>query len=44
MHIQALQPPMPWLDNVPPTAPSELKDYGYQQWIYGIEMAGRYRQ
>ena len=21
----ALQPPMPWLDNVPPTAPSELK-------------------
>ena len=31
----ALQPPMPWLDNVPPTAPSELKvrtiDSGYTE-------------
>lgn len=31
----ALQPPMPWLDNVPPTAPSELKitniDHGYTE-------------
>ena len=31
----ALQPPMPWLDNVPPSAPSDLKittiDYGYTE-------------
>ena len=31
----ALQPPMPWLDNVPPTAPTELKvtdiDHGYTE-------------
>ena len=38
----ALQPPMPWLDNVPPTAPSGAESNSHREWIYGTNLAGCY--